>query len=262
MEQHLIIVKQLPVIEERLKKVSEAVEQKIKETLSLVCNEETVKAIKTVRAELNREFCSLEAERKNAKTKVLEPYQQFEAVYKEYIADQYTAADRILKQRINEVEDKLKEEKRDEVKAYFNEYCASKNIGFVSFEQSGIQITLSQSMKGLKKKAKDWIDKIYDDLALIRTQEHKDEILFEYKKTLNVTDAFSAVTERQKALAKAKEIIDDSKSDEQDVVEKVDALLAPKIEEPEFTLTFTVTATQDKLIRLKQFLIEGGYQYE
>ena len=46
MEQNLIIVKQLPVIEEKLKKVSEAVEQKINKTLSLVCDEETVKTIK------------------------------------------------------------------------------------------------------------------------------------------------------------------------------------------------------------------------
>ena len=262
MEQNLIIVKQLPVIEEKLKKVSEAVEQKINKTLSLVCDEETVKTIKMVRAELNKEFCYLEAERKNAKAKVMEPYEQFESVYKEYIADKYTAADKILKQRIKEVEDRLKDEKREEIKAYFNEYLTSKNIDFINFEQSGIKITLSQSMKSLKKDAKDFIDRICDDLVLIQTQEYKDEILFEYKKTLNVTDAFSAVTERQKALAKAKEIIDDSKSDEQDVVEKVDALLAPKIEEPEFTLTFTVTATKDKLIRLKQFLIEGGYQYE
>ena len=53
--QDLIIIKQLPQIEEHLKELSIEVEQKVKNAKSLICTEENVKTNKEDRAELNKE---------------------------------------------------------------------------------------------------------------------------------------------------------------------------------------------------------------
>ena len=60
----LIKVVQLPVIEEQLRSMKETVDKRVGEALSLVCTEETVQTVKGVRAELNKEFQTLEEQRK------------------------------------------------------------------------------------------------------------------------------------------------------------------------------------------------------
>ena len=97
----LIRVAQLPVIEERLRAMKETVDKRVGEALALVCNEETVQAVKAVRADLNKEFQVLEEQRKAAKKAVLGPYEQFEAVYKECVSDAFRAADAALKGKVD-----------------------------------------------------------------------------------------------------------------------------------------------------------------
>ena len=87
---------------------------------------------------------------------------------------------------------------------YFDEYAQSKSVDFVSLDKLGIKVTLSASLKSLKDKVKESIDKISDDIKLIETQEYSDEMLFEYKKSLNVSQAVTAVTDRHKAIEEQK----------------------------------------------------------
>lgn len=276
MSNEIIAVKQLPVIVEQLAQVKETVIQRVQTATSLVCTDETVKEVKKARAELNAEFKEWEEKRKEVKTAVMTPYEKFEAVYKDCVSDTYKAADKELKQKIDSVEQELKDKKAAEVREYFMEYLSSKYIDFVAFEQAGINITLSASMKSLKEQAKSFIDKISDDLALIETQEHKAEILVEYKKTLNVSAAITGVNAHFKAIEEEKKRIAEAEerraAEEQHIAEITSALPEPEPEiippvedqpqEPEYTLRFKVTATKDKLRELKAFLDNGGYKYE
>lgn len=296
MSNEIIAVKQLPVIVEQLAQVREAVVKRVETATSLVCTDETVKEVKKARAELNAEFKAWEEKRKEVKTAVMTPYEKFEAVYKDCVSDTYKKADADLKAKIDGVEKELKDRKSAEVREYFMEYLASKYIDFVTFEQAGINITLSASMKSLKEQAKSFIDKISDDLALIETQEHKAEILVEYKKTLNVSSAITGVTARFKAVEDEKKrmeeaearrlaeeqriaemrkeafseyfnetyVDDDTKEDLNIPVEapEISAPVEVQAKEKQYTLRFTVTATKDKLRELKAFLDNGGYKYE
>ena len=281
MSNEIIVVKQLPVIVEQLAQVKEAVLQRVQTATSLICTDETVKEVKKARAELNSEFKQWEEKRKEVKTAVMTPYEKFESVYKDCVSDTYKAADKELKQKIDSVEQELKDKKAAEVREYFMEYLASKYIDFVAFEQAGINITLSASMKSLKEQAKSFIDKISDDLALIETQEHKAEILVEYKKTLNVSAAITGVTARFKAIEDEKKRMEEAEArrqaEDQHIAEITSALPEPEPEpepapvmppleeqpeEKEYTLRFKVTATKDKLRELKTFLDNGGYKYE
>ena len=200
----LIIVKQLPIIEEQLKKASDEIDEKVKNAVALVCNEETIKIVKEVRATLNKELKEFEDKRKQVKSEIMKPYEDFESSYKKYISDKYKSADVELKNKIDTVENELKANKKAEIVNYFNEYLSSKNIDFVTYEQANINITLTASMKSLKEQTKNFIDKIVDDLNLIDTQEHKAEILVEYKQSLSVSQAITTVTNRFKAIEEEK----------------------------------------------------------
>lgn len=50
MENNLIVIKQLPVIEDQLQAVKKSIEERVELALSLVCTEETYKDIKIGRA--------------------------------------------------------------------------------------------------------------------------------------------------------------------------------------------------------------------
>jgi predicted amino acid-binding ACT domain protein len=313
--QDLIVVKQLPQIEEHLKELSLEVEQKVENAKSLVCTEENVTTIKQIRASLNKEFKEVENQRKIVKEQILAPYMQFEEIYKMYISDKYKSADNDLKEKIDSTENELKNIKEQEIKDYFEEYKKANNIDFVTYSQARINVTLSASRKSLKEQAKQFIDKIVDDLKLIDTQEHKTEILVEYKHSLNVSQAITSVTNRFKAieeekkrqeelkrkqLEEAQRRADESirvqteatrqalenfipKSEEKVVhiemdknheitqkgYEQLENVFNKPLEKPReekqeeiLTLRFTVRGTRTKLRELKQFLENGGYDYE
>ena len=273
----LIEVRQLPVIEEQLRSVSTVIDERVKNATSLVCTEESVKTIKEIRAELNKDYKEFENKRKLVKEQVLKPYNDFESIYKECISDKFKNADIILKGKIDNVENELKSKKEKEIKEYFEEYKTANNIGFITYGQARINVTLSSSMKSLKEQAKQFIDKIVDDLKLIETQEHKTEILVEYKQTLNVSQAITSVTNKFKAIEEEK------KRQEQKVVhiemngnheitqksyEQLENVFNKPLEQPKedneeiLTLKFAVRGTRTKLRELKQFLESGGYDYE
>lgn len=270
----LIEVKQLPVIEEQLRSVSTVIDERVKNATSLVCTEESVKTIKEIRAELNKDYKEFENKRKLVKEQVLKPYNDFENVYKECISDKFRNADIILKGKIDNVENELKSKKEKEIKDYFEEYKEANNIDFITYEQARINVTLSASMKSLKEQAKQFIDKIVDDLKLIETQEHKTEILVEYKQTLSVSQAITSVTNRFKAIEEEKKKIEQEKELQKFVVDTAKEsdkyseqiiLISPSVEEKTeeiLTLKFTVRGTRTKLRELKQFLESGGYDYE
>ena len=285
--QELIIVKQLPQIEEHLKELSIEVDKKVESAKSLVCTDENVKAIKQVRADLNKEFKEVEQQRKIVKEQILAPYMKFEDIYKTYISEKYKSADIELKSKIESVENELKTKKQQEVREYFEEYKNANDIDFVTYEQIGINVTLSASMKSLKEQAKQFIDKVVDDLKLIETQEHKAEILVEYKQTLNVSKAITTVTNRFKAIEEEKKRQEELKQRQMEEAQRIaeqnikmqteetkkaldnfvvpEVLQAPVIEEKTeeiLTLKFTVRGTRTKLRELKQFLENGGYDYE
>ena len=276
MNNEIIVVKQLPVIVEQLQTIKADVTARTNDAMSLVCNEDTVKEVKAVRAELNKELKYWEEKRKEVKAAVMQPYDQFEMVYKDCITNVFKNADADLKGKIDSVESQLKEEKLAEVKAYFDEYRDSKiddGIKWLVFGRANINVTLSASMKSLKEQAKAFIDRICEDLNLIETQEHKDEILYEYRQNLNVSASITTVVNRYKAIEaeKAREAERQAKLEaEQKAAEKVESVvetltppIAPPVEEEEILpLMLTIYGTRSKLDELKVYLERNGYEYE
>lgn len=192
---------QNPVIKQNLKEVGKSVTERL-EKLNIngqVATVDTVKALKDLRAQLNKELSEFESQRKFVKEGVMSPYNEFEDLYKTEISDKYKNAGNALKDKIAFVEDKIKAEKRDNVKEYFNELCNSESIDFVTFESVGLDINLSTTEKKYKEQCNEFISRIKDDLCLIDTQEFKAEIIVEYKLTLNASRAIKTVQDRKES---------------------------------------------------------------
>lgn len=273
-KKELIVVKQLPIIEEQLKSLSNEIDDKINKALSLKVSEDSVKEIKKARAELNNDFKELENQRKMVKEKVLAPYNQFEEIYKTYVSEKFKDADKELKSKIDGIENDLKHQKELEVHSYFVEYAQSLQLEWLIEEQkyytmANINVTLSASMKSLKESAKNFIDKIDSDLKLIDTQEHKEEIIIEYKKELNVSKAITDVSDRYKQLEIIKQQEEKKKEIKQQEEQKSEEIKELIVEPPKeikqekiYELNFKVYGTKEQLVLLKQFLENGGYRYE
>ena len=121
-------------------------------------------------------------------------------------------------------------------------------------------------------------------------QEHKEEILVEYKQNgyvlstaiSTVINRIKAVEEtkrkqeelKQKQLEEAQRIADENIKIQTEATKQAldnfrvteqEVLQAPVIEEKQeevLTLKFTVRGTRTKLRALKEFLVNGGYEYE
>lgn len=286
-QSQLIVVKQIPIIIEKLESVKSEIEHKVNVACSMVCTDENYKEIKKIRSALNKELAEFESQRKAVKSEVMTPYEHFESVYKDCISGPYKQADSALKGKIEAIEQGLKREKYEKSEAYFDEYSQALGIDFVKFEQVGLNITMTVTVKKLRETVKSFLDKVMDDIKLIAVQEHKDEILYEYKQTLNVSAAITSVTERYKAIeaerARAEaEQLERKKAElnEQINIKEYEPFTAnvptevvpPAEEQPTqsdekvYPLTFTVYGTKSQLkdfaVAIKQLINERGLKYE
>jgi len=190
---------QSPVITHKLQEAGKQVSKRIAdlELDKQVATEDSIKPLKSLRAELNSEKADFETQKKFVKDAVNNPYNEFEAIFKTEITDKYKVADDLLKDTISAYESKIKQAKKLSVETYFNELCQSEKIDFITFDKLGIDINLSITEKKYKEQVNDYIMKVVDDLALIKSTDYDAETLTEYKKTLNVSNAITTVKTRK-----------------------------------------------------------------
>ncbi len=197
----LIVLEALPIIKENLIAAKTAVENRTSWVLSLAITEDTRQEAKKTRSALNKEHSAFDKTIERVKNEILKPYMELEAVYKECIDEPYNKADNSLKTGIDEIENGLKEQKRSEFLNYFEEYKTAKNIGFLKFEDLGINVTLSASVKSLKKRIAEYCDKVAGDFEAMLSLESRDEIIQEYKANGHrLNAAMDTVNRRHKSI--------------------------------------------------------------
>lgn len=275
---------QLPIIEERFGILKQQIQSVIDQALALECTEETVRDVKKARASLNKQFQqNYESARKEIKSKVLAPYNLFEGLYNENISSLFQEADRQLADRIKQVEGELKKRKREEVTRYFDEYKASIGLSEEPFvwEDVGVVVNLSSSVKSLKESAKMYLDNVKTDLSCIRSHPFADEVMVEYHKGHNLAQAIYAVEtrheaierekERAEALRREREAQESHEAEVSGIVEEETAMFhAPAVqsepEEPEgdpvvYEVTFRVKGTLQEIVRLKNYLEDNDLDW-
>lgn len=294
----VITLKQLPIIEEHLQLVKSDVETRTRNAIQLVCTEETRKDVKSIRTELSKEFAEMENQRKRVKEAIMEPYNQFEAVYKECISDPYKKADAELKRRVDEVETGLKADKTKKIQSYFAELCKANNLPWLRFEQMGLKIGLSTSVNGTKTALTSTVLRISNEVLELSRYENAAELMVEYKKSLNMALALSTIRARQEQIElqkqyeaqrraaleqqlaaeeKVQKAVSEAQETQQDAAEPpIEEVTAPTEETPTeapvavqeqaqptiYEVKFAVRGTIEQLKKLKQFIMQEGMSYD
>jgi len=260
----LINITQCPIIEySKLDEIAEQVKQELSKVdlKQLEISEGNLQFAKNLRAKYNKDFAEFEEGRKLIKKAVNDPYDKFEKAYKDKLAVQFKDADTILKTAIDSIENGLKEEKKEEVKTYFNELVDENLIDFVTFEQVGLNVTLSASIKSLKDQTKSFVERIVSDLALIGTQQYKERIIVRYKSNLNVSQSITSVVNE----VKQEELLKEVKPIIVPVIEvaPVEEPKLPFIEKVETKrqVTFLVEGTEEQLDDLSMFMNSNDIKF-
>ncbi|MFC2497363.1 DUF1351 domain-containing protein [Capnocytophaga granulosa] len=296
MNENLITLKQAPIIVyEKIKAVGQQIEAKIAE-LNLdnqLVTDETLKSAKNTRTMLRKELDGFETQRKYIKEQVNAPYEAFEKAYKEHIKVHYDKADNTLKYKIDEVQNRLLNDKQGRIKDYFTELCQSQGIDFLIFERLPLNITLSDSDKKFKEQVANFVGEVSKSLEFIESltdpDEYKAEILADYKQTLDVMRSINNAKYRKQqreaelqrleaqkvraeqarlaAEAKAKEVAPLQAPEEvpapapQEVPAPPQEVPAPAPQEvvPDLVVTnFTVQGTMEQLRALKAYILSNN----
>lgn len=263
-ESKLIVIEQLPIIKSYLENLSVEIKEKVDRANSLVVNEETVKDVKQVRADLNKEFKELEEQRKQVKQAIMAKYDEFEVVYKENVSNLYKQADEDLKEKIDSVENELKLQKEMELREFAFEHINANNLQpVVKFDNFNLNITLSASMKSLKDQIIKYIEKVNNDMELIKMEEYSNEIFVEYCKTHDFVNSKKIVIQRHEEIKKIAEKETQLQiNDNAEIVEAVEEVIAPVEIEEKIKVAFTITATKNQIRKLKTWLESEGIIYE
>ena len=263
----LIVVEQIPKIRETLGVISDEIDREIEKALSLECTEESKTTVKQYRANLNKIKSELEERRKVVKKQVLEPYEQFEVIYNELVKDKLTSADKTLKERIDDIEREQIYEKAKECEAFANEYIRFYGLeSFLTSDSLQINVTLSKSLKSLKEQIKSELERIANEIAVIKEEEYSKEILVKYlangfdypKAKLETIDQHKKMEQLDTSMFTELTV------DNYESVVPEEEITEPKeiVEQELIECTFTVSATKEQLIQIKNYLKELGVKYE
>lgn len=268
----LIVVKQLPVIEERLRTLKDRWEQRAADAESMVCTEDTIQAVKSFRAEMRKEFDEVEAMRKAAKQAVMEPYNRFEVVYKECVSTAFQRADSACSRKVSEIENDMKRRCEDGLRDYFAELCAVHHLDWLTYERAGIKVDMASAKAKTPKKLREqlaaFVAGVAESADRINTLEDAGEIMVEYQRTLDAAGAICTVKEHHQRIkeqnaAQVARIAEMAR--ESEMVRRLEALAPPVVAEapePVVKCTFTVRATKAQLRKLKEFLNMEGIEYQ
>lgn len=280
----LIRVTQLPVIEQELRELKESLDKRVEEALALVCTEETIQTVKAERTSLRKDFEALEAQRKAVKAAVLGPYEQFEGIYKECVSDAMRSADAALKRKIDETETEIKRRCEDSLREYFSELCEADHLEWLTFEQAGVKVDMASAKAKtpvkLRKQLAEFVAHVNDSVLLINDLDDSEEIMVEFRKSLDIGQAIGIVKDRHQRIEEeraAKEAREAIRAAEQEAIDKVTraqkSYTPPPVQVPPASqkdpneviprCTFTaLNATRAQLRRVKEFLNMEGIQYE
>lgn len=263
-------LEELPKIVVQVKEIGKYIDDALKGIDKLECTEENKKEVKERRSEINKFATALETKRKEIKKQILDPYSAFEEVYNQECKNKLESASELLGNKIEEIETKQKEEKEQELREFFKQYQETYHLkDIIKFEDVGLNITLSASVKSLKEEIVVFCERINKDMLVIKNEENKEELLLEYMSNgfdyqqakLTLYDRKSKIQE----LANKQSEIANKQAEEQLIEEKIEEIAIPKeiiTEDEILEATFTIKATKIQLVELKQWLEERNIEYD
>lgn len=268
----LMRVAQLPIIEERLRTQKDKWQQMARDAEAMLCTVDTLQAVKATRAEMRKDFEDAEAQRKAIKGAIMAPYDAFDAVYRDCIAGAYKKADAALASKVRAIEDDIKQQCEDGLRKYFTELCAAHHLDWMTYERAGIVVDMASAKAKTPKRLREQLTKfvvgVSESVDRINLLDNAEEIMLEYKRTLDAATAICTVQDRHKRIEMEKTARANMEAIRAAAEYLEPPVVVPVVQEkdpdeiiPRCTFT-ALGATRSQLRRLKQFLEEEGISYE
>lgn len=262
---------QPPIIVENLDSVRQNLEILLADISTLPQNDEALKYVKQIRANLAKDFERMEIQRKAAKKQVMEPYDAANEKYQAYVAAPYKEADDRLKKWVDTYQDNMKQKCTDVLQKYFDELCRANGIDFLPFHRCGVKVDMAMARQKEPTKA---IDAIYAfvmgvraDMDTILKMENAEEIMAEYRNYPVLSSAVITVDKRKKAQEQTRLFLEEQRKMQEQQSTARAALIeaAPEIQpEPEeqYSVCFRATGTLSALKAMKAHAIALGITFE
>lgn len=231
------------------KELEQLVKNTLKQYEGIELNDDNKQDIKKIMADLNKVKKAINDERIRVEREYTKPL--------ELLKDQVKSIVGTIDETRNTLDEQVKEDdriKREEKTSLLKDYFDNnlpKEIDFITFEDVGLNVTLSASDTSLKKQIDEHIEKVQTDMEEITTDQNGQRLLGKYRLSKNL---------QQSRIELNREL-----QEEQKVVEELPQMPAvePQVEqEEELTVTFTVTGTRTKIRAVREYMERLGLKYE
>lgn len=262
---------QPPIIVENIDSVRQNLEILLADISTLPQDDEALKYVKQIRANLAKDFERMEIQRKAAKKQVMEPYDTANEKYQAYVATPYKEADDRLKKWVDDYQNGMKQKCEDTLRAYFNELCRANGIDFLPFSYCGVVVDMAMARKKGPTKA---IDQIYNcvmrvrsDMDAILKMEDAEEIMVAYRNNPSLSEVVVAWNQQKQDKERMRLFLEDQRRqrDRQTVEQAAMIEAAPELEtEPEeqYSVCFKATGTLSALKAMKAYGLGLGIAFE
>ena len=255
---------------------------------NMVVTEDAIAAAKTDKAKIRKISSAISEQRIAVKKRYLEPYQVFEANMKE-LSGMCDEASKNIDDQLKKFEEQRKAQKRNDLLAFYQTQNAPAWLTFERIENPR-WMNVTFSMDEAQKEITEKVNAVNADVESISgfDAEFADEMLLEYRKTLNVSGAIQRGNElrrmkqeRERRIAEQK-AVEKARTAEREEAERrrAEAAIAAKQareaaemaeqteepmqepaeqpeEEPVQILDFRVYVTQEQKIALRDWLKEN-----
>lgn len=267
MELQVEEIKALAPIKFNYEDIKNWVTEKSKEYKSIVYTEDTITAAKTDRATLNKVAKAINNEKIRIKKEVLKPFEDFENKCKELQSIITDASDSIDMQ-IKTFEEKEQNEKKEQIKAVFNEYIGDyKDLILFDSIFNPSWLNKTYTMKKIKEEINHLIVKTTDDMKVLEGQI-KDEIILKqvqafYFSHIADADCLSGSLKYGLNIIENNKKLDELKQQQESrkPVQEINTEKQATVQEELQVIDFRVWVTQEQKMRIRDFLIQNNIKY-
>lgn len=251
-------VEKLPAILSNIEELKQWAMQQTAFDRNAVVTEEDVENAKARSTALNKVIQSIDKKRKEVKKAYNEPYAMFERSLNEVTAVLTEARENLWSQALA-FEQKIKDEKRATLKAYWEEINSGLSCREYDLIENATWLNKGKSIKAAKKELDEIKEKQQGEIAAIYAleSEYVVELMNDY---IKYGKALSEVIAKNSQLKAAKEQYGAHIKQQDEVAEKVEQV-TDRDDKEKYTVKFSVVATQAQLVALKKFFVENGIQY-
>lgn len=236
-----------------------------------VITEDMIVVGKQDRAKLNKLLNAIEAKRKEIKSEVMIPYDEVERDFKEITALIKEASNKIDVQ-VKAFEDKQKEDKKAEIKEYFDSVI---DYDFIKFDAvfNNKWLNSTTSMKSIKEDIDNLKIKTDNDIEAIKQLESKFEttLLSKYYETRDIGLVIiekSRLEKIEMEQQRIKELKERAQNETVQAIDKIEtvkeidyATEQEKVPET-YHRTFEVSGTREQIIALGNFMNENNIKFK